>query len=276
MNNNFTFNYQKQLEEEEQKEIIRKKAAENQKVIKEEIKEPKKKNNRKYIIYIALAVVLVIYALLSSSSYSSYDSANNNQNTTNNNNTNNNTSNQEEENTINKDIFALLSENNYTYSNKIEITKEEKKEEYLYKGEKKDTVLSIIKSINNEEKEYTYQEEKYFYQENEVSEEEIYDVVNKQYIDLNYISDYVDHASLYATTIYKTGEIVKVYHLPLKEIIIGYQEEDYITIEIDQKDAENYMIHIDYTNIVSLLDEEIISYLVDMEYHITKEETTTP
>lgn len=275
MNNNFTFHYQKQLEEEKQKELVRKKADENEHIIKEEVKEPKKKSKRKYIVYAFLAIVLVVYALLSSGSYLSSDSLNNNQNPVSNNNVNEDSS-KEEENTINKDIFTILDEKNYIYSNQIEIIKNEKTEEYFYKGEKKDSVLSIIKSINQEEKEYTYQEGKYFYQDNEVLEEEVYDVVNKQYIDLNYIRDYVDHASLYSTTIYKTGEIVKVYHLLLKEIIIGYQEEDYIMIEIDQKDTEHYLLSLDYTNIVSLIEEEITSYLVNMDFQIVSEETVEP
>lgn len=274
MNNNFTFHYQKQLEEEKQKEFEHKKANENERIIKEEKEEPKKKSKRKYIVYAFLAIVFVIYALLSSSSYLPYD-PNHNQNPSSNSNSNEDSS-KEEENTINKDIFAILSEKNYMYSNKIEIIRKEEKEEYLYKGEKKDSVLSIMKSINQEEKEYTYQEGKYFYQDNEVLEEEVYDAVNKQYIDLNYIKDYVEHASLYSTTIYKTGEIVKVYHLLLKEIIIGYQEEDYITIEIDQKDTEHYFISLDYTNIVSLVEEEITSYLVNMEFQIMAEDVIEP
>lgn len=274
MNNNFTFHYQKQLEEENQKELVHKKTEENEHIIKEDVKESKKNSKRKYIVYVFLAIVIVVYALLSSGSDLSSDPSHNNQNPVSNDSANDDSF--KEENTINKDIFAILSEKNYIYSNQIKIIKNEKTEEYFYKGEKKDSVLSIIKSINQEEKEYTYQEEKYFYQDNEVLEEEVYDVVNKQYIDLNYIKDYVAHASLYSTTIYKTGEIVKVYHLLLKEIIIGYQGEDYITIEIDQKDTEHYFISLDYTNIISLIEEEITSYLVDMEFQVISEETVEP
>ncbi len=277
MNNNFTFNYQKQLEEDEaktKKEVVHK-PYDQKDDSKEDKKAKKVASKRKYVAYVALFIALLIYSLLSSSSmYWSNPNTNNGTNQSGNNSNNEQKNNDtKEDNTINKDIFTELKNSNYTYSANIEITEGKKISNYVYSGIKEDSLTTIVKKDEKGKNEYTYKDDKYYLGETLVLEDDVYDVVNKQYIDLDYIKNYVDHAVLYSTTIYKDGKIVKVYHLYIKELIAGYKEDDYVEIEVIQD--QNYLINVDYTNVVKLIDNKVSKYLVNLEYNIILDETAS-
>lgn len=147
-------------------------------------------------------------------------------------------------------IASIEIPNEYSY--KINITINEKK--YQYTGIKTLQRETIQKESNDTITKYIYENNQYYKEENEsyilTTKEEVYDIVNYDYINLLTINEYLTKSS-------KQGNKHFVY---LKDIILGNNSEDYITITINQND-----ITIDYTTFVNIFDKTIEKYLINIE-----------
>lgn len=179
--------------------------------------------------------------------------------TVNENNTQNQT--QEENNSINKtnddnnnkdnNIETIEIPTEYNY--KINITINETN--YKYTGEKNTIRQTLTKTVDNIDTNYIYENNSYYKEvdtENYIltTKEDVYDVVEYSYIDLNTINQYLSKSI-------KVENINQVY---LKDIILGNDSEDYITII-----KENNKIKIDYTELAKYFDKNITKYLIEIE-----------
>ena len=132
---------------------------------------------------------------------------------------------------------------NYKY--KVNITIDDK--EYKYTGEKKETQKTIIK----DDKEYLFKDNEYYLKDNEtyvkVTKEEVYDIINYSYLDLENINTYLSKAT-------KNDDQYIVY---LKDIILGEESDKYIIILLSNND-----IDIDYTQLMKLFNNNVNNYKV--------------
>ena len=140
--------------------------------------------------------------------------------------------------------------NKYNYN--IDITVNDKK--YQYNGIKETKKETISKIIDNVTTNYLYQDNNYYKEENNeyilTTKESVYDIINYDYINLEIINQYLSKSK-------KENEIYKTY---LKDIILGNNSEEYITITID-----NNNITIDYTSLIKYFDEKTEKYLIEIE-----------
>ena len=124
---------------------------------------------------------------------------------------------------------------------------------YQYYGSKNDDEITINKVVNEEITSYSYKDDNYYKRENNVyvitTEEEIYDVIEFNYLSLDTIYEYLDLSTI-------TENVNIVY---LKDIIIGSNSEEYITIE---ENDDNYKI--DYTSLMKLFDNSIEKLTVEI------------
>lgn len=157
----------------------------------------------------------------------------------------NNNSSQKEE---NYSIIKIPNEYNYTI--KIIVNDNE----YQYNGTKTTKRENITKKINDNITNYIYENDNY-YKENDgnyilCSKEEIYDIVNFDYLNLTTINQYLS----------KSQKIDNQYLVYLKDIILGNNSNDYIKITINEND-----IDIDYTSLVKTFDKKNEKYLVNIK-----------
>lgn len=126
---------------------------------------------------------------------------------------------------------------------------------YQYAGKKNNIKETITKIVDNIETNYIYENNDY-YKENDTenylltTKEEVYDIVDYSYLDLNTINQYLAKST-------KTENQYLVY---LKDIILGNDSEDYITITLEEN-----KINVDYTNLFSYFDKSIAKYLIEIE-----------
>ena len=176
--------------------------------------------------------------------------------------------------TTNKKI-ALLQKinNNYEYDIKVELTTkkdettETKKVEYSGKSYKNN--MEIIKKDNNESKTYYKIDSRYYKKENDdfeiIKSDEIYDTLEKEYIELDNIKEYLDKSTLDHVTEYSSGKKEYVYHMRVKEIIKSYPEID--EIEIKALEENNTLtIEIDYLSLMKVLSRDNESCIVTYTY----------
>lgn len=137
----------------------------------------------------------------------------------------------------------------YSYTNDIMINNEK----YSYIGEKtkeRETITKISNGINTD---YIYQEENYYKKENNeyilTSKEDIYDIINNNYLKLETINQYLTKSIKQ-----EESNIVK-----LKDIILGTENEGYITITLN-----NNQIKIDYTSLIKEFDKSIENCIVEI------------
>jgi len=125
---------------------------------------------------------------------------------------------------------------------------------YKYYGTKSNEVITINK-ISNEEtvNYYSYKDNNYYKYENNTyvltTEEEVYDIIEFNYLSLETINKYLSISTL-------TEDKNIVY---LKDIIIGNNSEEYITIE---KEENKY--NVDYTELMKLFNNEIEKLTVEI------------
>ena len=82
---------------------------------------------------------------------------------------------------------------------------------------------------------------------------------------LNSLKKYLDKANLDHVTDYSSGKKESVYHLKLKDIIPGYQDED--EIEINILEENNILtIKIDYTKLVEKASEDLKEAKIEYIY----------
>ena len=176
--------------------------------------------------------------------------------------------------TTNKKI-ALLQRinNNYEYDIKVELTtkKDETTEtkEVEYSGKSYKNNIEIIKKDNNESKTYYKIDSRYYKKVNDdfeiIKSDEIYDVLEKEYIELDNIKEYLDKSTLDHVTEYSSGKKEYVYHMRVKEIIKSYPEID--EIEIKALEENNTLtIEIDYLSLMKVLSRNNESCVVTYTY----------
>jgi len=124
---------------------------------------------------------------------------------------------------------------------------------YKYTGTKNLNTKTIIKTADGITTNYIYEDNKYYKDsieiDNLVEKKEIYNIVEYNYLNLENINTYL------AISAEKDGKNL-VY---IKDIILGSESEEYITITIDKN-----KINIDYTSLMKLFDKTIESSVVEV------------
>lgn len=159
--------------------------------------------------------------------------------------------------------------NNYEYEIKGTIIKKEnEKKEISYTGKRYKNTKEIIKNNQIENTYYKINSRYYKKNNNEyesTKEEEIYDNLEKEYIELENIKEYIEASSLDHITEYSSGKKEYVYHMRVKEIIKNYPEID--EIEINVTEENNIItIKIDYISLMKVLDINIEECKVTYTY----------
>ena len=159
--------------------------------------------------------------------------------------------------------------NNYEYTINTTIITNEEEKEVKYSGRSAKNNMEITKEINTTTINYYKVDSRYYKKDNDTyelaREEDIYDVVGKEYIELNDVKEYIDKSSLDHVTEYSTGKKEYVYHLKVKEIIKSYQGQDEVEIKIIEENNILTII-IDYTNLMKLFSEELKECMIEYTY----------
>lgn len=241
MNNNFSFNYNKDLGE---KKVYTEQVEETP--INYDYNNYNKNNNKqtnKYkIIGILLGgflVILVLFIILGLSIRNNIDKIDFDNNNTNKDNTN--------------------KDNNYSeYTYDISYKIEDKINLCKYKITTKDNYIYIVKTINDVISNYvSYNGYYYLIEENDYRlayEKEVFDIIPYQFLDINNINNYIKLGTE------KNDNIVKRYNIKIKDITLLDNTDD-ITINLIGNDYE-----IDYTNLLKLYDKyDYIKVTVNMK-----------
>ena len=148
-----------------------------------------------------------------------------------------------------KDNFFIEIPAEYKYTQNITINEEN----YQYNGQKKEEQETINKIVNDELIEYLYQNGNYYRNEQGsyilTTKEEIYDKIEENYLNLETINKYL------SKSVKKENE----YLVYLKDIILGNDSEDYITII-----KETNTIKINYTSLINLFNQKINKCIVEV------------
>ena len=127
-------------------------------------------------------------------------------------------------------------------------------EKYSYIGSKNKQSEQITKIFNTSSINYIYQEDNYYQEENGeyilTSKENLYDIINNNYLKLETINKYLTKST-------KNNEINIV---KLKDIILGSENEEYITITINNNQAK-----IDYTSLIKEFNNSIENCIVEIQ-----------
>ena len=169
---------------------------------------------------------------------------------------------------IDEDNSSLLEQvsNNYSYDVVIDVKKnnEENEEEekiIRYSGKSYDNKQEINKVEANVNTLYYKVDNRYYSKNNEmvsfVKEDIVYDVIDGEYIEIADILKLMDKASLDHVTDYSSGKKEYVYHLKVKDVVVSYQKEDVIEIEVEEENGV-LKIAIDYSTLFKAMDDNII------------------
>lgn len=135
------------------------------------------------------------------------------------------------------------------YAINITINGEEHRYNYVKDSEKE----IITKTSNGITDEYIFKDNKYFKNSVTISsiieKEEVYDIIEYNYINIETINKYLSISN-------KKDDEYIVY---LKDIILGHDSEEYITITIDKNKTS-----IDYTSLMKLFDNTIENSIVEV------------
>ena len=127
---------------------------------------------------------------------------------------------------------------NYHYEINIEIDNDT----YKYYGEKTIARTTITK-IGDATINYLYEDNEYYINDNntyvKTTREEVYDIINYNYLDLNNINNYLKKAT----------KVNNMYYIYLKDIILNDETDEYITIIIDDNN-----INIDYSSLMKKIN----------------------
>lgn len=149
----------------------------------------------------------------------------------------------------NNDIVSIKIPEKYEYTYNININEKV----YKYKGSKDLNTETITKISDDVTSKYVYENDKYYkdsvWIENLVTEEEVYDIIDYNYLKLETINTYLSES---------IAEEDK-YLVYLQDIVLGNNSEQYISITIDKNKT-----NIDYTSLMKLFDKSIESFLVEV------------
>ena len=190
----------------------------------------------KLLAYTIFIIIIFIYALtldISPRNYEDISDINNN--------------------SINKTADIIKIPEQYEYIIKIKIDDKE----YKYSGIQTTEKRTIKKEIDDKVTNYIYQNNQYYLEDSinidnyvTTAKEEVYDIVNYNYINLTTINEYLKKAT-------KDNNQYLVY---LKDIILGNESDRYFVIDINDKN-----IFVDYTVLMKEFNNNIKTYTVNYE-----------
>lgn len=182
-----------------------------------------------------------------------------------------------------KDDTTLLKNvsDNYSYGMVIDIdkksmnteTEEEIGVEHVirYTGKSYGNKLEINKVANEQQTLYYKVDDNYYSKVDNVTsfvkDSNVYDAIDKEYIELDNILKLMDKASLDHVTDYSSGKKEYVYHLKVKDVIVSYQLEDVVEINVEEENGI-LKIKIDYSNLFKVIDNSILEF--ELEATITE------
>lgn len=139
----------------------------------------------------------------------------------------------------------------YNYMIKININEKE----YKYSGTKTKDEEKITKETDETITNYIYKNNSYYKEDKEnnylvTNKDEVYDIINYNYLSLETINEYLK----------KAEKLENQYLVYLKDIILNNNSNDYIVINIS-----NNKINIDYTVLMKNFDVSIEKYFVNID-----------
>ena len=229
------------------------------------------KSDKKYrakvqlIGYTVFIVFLIVFINVSNvgNNYS-YNSVDNN-----NLNANDDNELQEEDSNLFKDI-----DDNYSYNVDVVVkTKDENgndiESKVNYNGDSYKENLVINKVYDNVNSTYYKVEDEYYYKELDEFKlavlDDIYNLIDGKYIEFSSVKGYIDKASLDHFTDYSSGKMEYVYDLLVRDVILSYKGEDTVPINVVIEN-NTVSINIDYTNLLKIVDSNIVSCVVNYKY----------
>lgn len=162
---------------------------------------------------------------------------------------------------------------NYEYDIKVKkITKSQENDiikEVHYTGKSYKNNIEILKESEGITNNYYKEDTRYYTKNNDnyelTKENIVYDVVEKEYIELNDIKYDINKSSLDHVTEYSNGKKEYVYNLKIKDIIKSYLETDEIEIDITEEN-DTLTIMIDYTKLMQIMEEEVKECKIEYSY----------
>jgi len=151
-------------------------------------------------------------------------------------------------------LFISQINDNYSYDIKININDNN----YEYIGKVLGYNSTIEKKDSNTDEYFYKKNDKYYKLDQDngyilSNKNDIYDVINYDYMDINNIKEYIK------TSNNDNG----IYKVKISDIILNSSSSDYITIKIDNI---NNTIEIDYTNLLRINDNNITKAIVTITY----------
>lgn len=152
-------------------------------------------------------------------------------------------------------LFISQINDNYSYDIKININDNN----YEYIGKVLGYNSTIEKKDSNTDEYFYKKNDKYYKLDQDngyvlSNKNDIYDVINYDYMDINNIKEYIK------TSNNDNG----IYKVKISDIILNSSSSDYITIKIDNI---NNTIEIDYTNLLRINDNNITKAIVNITYN---------
>lgn len=151
-------------------------------------------------------------------------------------------------------LFISQINDNYSYDTKVNINDNN----YEYIGKVLGYNSTIEKKDSNTDEYFYKKNDKYYKLDQDngyilFNKNDIYDVINYDYMDINNIKEYIK------TSNNDNG----IYKVKISDIILNSSSSDYITIKIDNI---NNTIEIDYTNLLKINDNNITKAIVTITY----------
>lgn len=228
------------------------------------------KSDKKYsakvqlILYGVFIVVLIIYLNLSSVGSDSGSLMGNNILG----NIGNGEENTDQDNTnLLKNLDENYSYNTVIYINKKSVNTENGQEVILedklgYSGKVFKNKLEIRKTVGDVSKLYYKVDDNYYSMIDNITsyvkDMVLYDVIDGKYIELDSVLKLIDKASLDHVTEFSSGKKVFVYHLGVKDVIVGDKSDDKVEINIEEEN-DILKFSIDYSNLFKVIDASIDS-----------------
>lgn len=176
----------------------------------------------------------------------------------------------EEKITDNKIDLLKQIEDNYEYDTKIKYKQLEEEKEIHYYGKSYKENLEINKETKDNKNTYYKVDSRYYQKNNEeyelIKDEIVYDIIEKEEIELTNIKEYINKSSLDHVTDYSSGKKEYVYHLKIKDAIKSYQNNDEIEITVVEEN-NTLKINIDFTKIVNITNKDIIECQIEYMYY---------
>ena len=151
-------------------------------------------------------------------------------------------------------LFISQINDNYSYDIKVNINDNN----YEYIGKVLGYNSTIEKKDSNTDEYFYKKNDKYYKLDQDngyilSNKNDIYDVINYDYMDINNIKEYIKTSN-------NDNDIYKV---KISDIILNSSSSDYITIKLDNI---NNTIEIDYTNLLRINDNNITKAIVTITY----------